>query len=936
MRVAQILLASAAQAVNKFSSGRYGKFDSAADAQSFCENENANLASDNVDLSGRNGWYWVTNGEVTMAKNARNGKLKSARQMRGSVAFAACTVPSKTEAAGMPIPEPTCTPVGGLENYAEHYQFVADEGIITQGAARGHCQNIGAGWDLVVISGSNEYEFLKQTIDDNCWGHLAFWVGFTETGELAAPGDVGELKTIFGKDPEWKLKWASDSDYGVNQNEPNNQKGVEDCVRMKDGLLNDAVCNDGWTGVKKNGIGMGFVCEKHNYIEMCEPTKKTPDNNPNYQFHTPVSGGPGLNRNAAKASCLALGAGWDLAVVNNAAEHEMLVEQVNCAPNAFWLGVIELDGLLYDDEGNAISFNQWDNHSNVLNPEHNNQQGDENCVRLRGADFNDALCDREWTGPKWLDIPMGYICEYTQPACEVADDALPLNDGEYVVYPQWAPQTVTFSEARAKCKAIGKHWDLIIFNSKREHEMIMDMLAQNCVNDHAYWVGYNENNGVASTVFGNAVPGATTSMELPWNEATNEPNDMLGEENCVRMNAEFGFMNDAICSRTWTGGPAQETGMGVICERHNPCEAVRGQDPTYSYEDEKYYISAAEFVSADDAKAQCQSRGEFWDLVIIDDFKEHKFLTAKLPGCVPYWTGMRNPQGDALEDHDGNSVSFSMWDTHLGHNINEDEPNDAMGDEQCVRMRGGDYNDAFCNDKNGFNKIEKQGYICEYSYKPPNNDTNGPENCLECGQNTGVLPWVTHGGCKEPMDCHVRLEVVDAWKIGNGKSKPVRWGFVGKIKVPEEVIDSGRHFSVLIRFSKAITHGHFQLWNMNFWNFYNGGYEVLIHSKWWNTDRHDKYSVAFVAEELNSDEYPELLFWYERQTQHHCFQPSMHHGQNSNHVSAFGGTARSSVNKLQHIIHNTDPDEDGATSVKIRRGKIVKVKGSKTKSRTRR
>ena len=62
----------------------------------------------------------------------------------------------------------------------------------------------------------------------------------------------------------------------------------------------------------------------------------------------------------------------------------------------------------------------------------------------------------------------------------------------------------------------------------------------------------------------------------------------------------------------------------------------------------------------------------------------------------------------------------------------------------------------------------------------------------------------------------------------------------------------------------------------------------------------------------------------------------MHHGQNNNHVSAFGGTARSSVNKLQHIIHNTDPDEDGATSVKIRRGKIVKVKGSKTKSRTHR
>ena len=31
-------------------------------------------------------------------------------------------------------------------------------------------------------------------------------------------------------------------------------------------------------------------------------------------------------------------------------------------------------------------------------------------------------------------------------------------------------------------------------------------------------------------------------------------------------------------------------------------------------------------------------------------------------------------------------------------------------------------------------------------------------------------------------------------------------------------------------------------------------------------NRYDKYSVAFTAEDLNSDEYPELLFWDGRQT----------------------------------------------------------------------
>ena len=103
-----------------------------------------------------------------------------------------------------------------------------------------------------------------------------------------------------------------------------------------------------------------------------------------------------------------------------------------------------------------------------------------------------------------------------------------------------------------------------------------------------------------------------------------------------------------------------------------------------------------------------------------------------------------------------------------------------------------------------------------------------------------------------------------------------RYGFIGKIVLPKDLIDSGSHFSVLIRFSKKVKHGHFQLWNMKFWNFYNGGYEILIHSKYWNTDRVDPYSVGFVAEGLNSSEYPELLLWTQLETHHPCFDKSMH------------------------------------------------------------
>ena len=43
-----------------------------------------------------------------------------------------------------------------------------------------------------------------------------------------------------------------------------------------------------------------------------------------------------------------------------------------------------------------------------------------------------------------------------------------------------------------------------------------------------------------------------------------------------------------------------------------------------------------------------------------------------------------------------------------GHGFSADEPNDVLGDETCVRMRGGMYNDALCDDSNGFNKREQQ------------------------------------------------------------------------------------------------------------------------------------------------------------------------------------------------------------------------------------
>merc|ERR1712050_379900 len=445
----------------------------------------------------------------------------------------------------------------------------------------------------------------------------------------------------------------------------------------------------------------------------------------------------------------------------------------------------------------------------------------------------------------------------------------------------------------------------------------------NCVNEHAYWTGYREYSGKAETVFGTEIlpkeDGYTISIPLPWDRKSNpvspEPNDWLGAEECVRM--RNGKMNDAICSRTWTGAKNANINMGYICERHNPCEGKRDGTPG-SYVGTDYIIAEPEFISANEAKLACRANGPGWDLAVIDDLAENKYINEKIKdGCSPYWLGMTEKNGLLYDLDRKTSIQYAPWDTHLSHGFNTQPSTPFDNKLECVRMRGGVYNDAPCDDNSGFTKFEKMGYVCEYKTPDP---TPGPDedDCLPCEHNPGVFPWNVGSGCNTPS-CAARIGIVDAWKIGNGISRPVRYGFVGLIKLPEEFVDNNLPFSVLIRFSKKVTHGHFQLWNMKFWNFYNGGYEVLLHSKWFNTDRHDPYSVAFTAENLNSDEYPELLFWKHRQTRHQCFQGSMHH--------RFSGGAFN----LEEDLNDANIDPETVTKVKFSNGKITKIVGKRNR-----
>ena len=118
-------------------------------------------------------------------------------------------------------------------------------------------------------------------------------------------------------------------------------------------------------------------------------------------------------------------------------------------------------------------------------------------------------------------------------------------------------------------------------------------------------------------------------------------------------------------------------------------------------------------------------------------------------------------------------------------------------------------------------------------------------------------------------------------------------------------------YSILMRFSDKVKNGNFQLWNMRFFNFYNGGFEVLLHSKPWRTDLAMPTSVAFLVEGLNVNEYPELLFFDNRQTQHRCFRKA---------------TQRSTRTMESKDGLETEIDPT-TTKVTIRNGQVVAIDG---------
>ena len=131
--------------------------------------------------------------------------------------------------------------------------------------------------------------------------------------------------------------------------------------------------------------------------------------------------------------------------------------------------------------------------------------------------------------------------------------------------------------------------------------------------------------------------------------------------------------------------------------------------------------------------------------------------------------------------------------------------------------------------------------------------------------------WHMKPGCPEPT-C-TGLTVVDAWQ--SGKRNKRKYGFMLKIDVPQNPMKDG--WTIALRFSspRALGRGTFQTWNARFWNYYQKTDElsIALHEYWWaDRDTVDTHSIYFVADQLDNDNIPSILFWdMQRVRSHNCF-----------------------------------------------------------------
>lgn len=514
----------------------------------------------------------------------------------------------------------------------------------------------------------------------------------------------------------------------------------------------------------------------------------------------------------------------------------------------------------------------------------------------------------------------------------------------------------TWRDAKNHCMSLKDGWQLVVIDSAQKQIAVQKAFIEaGAVEGDAAWIGYLNEDGWGSNTANKLETIDIYGNRAEFNNyAPNEPNNKYGDpsaergEDCVKMRFD-GTWEDALCGRRHTTKP-QKGARGIfnsfICEPkpledEGSCVAL-SETPT----SEKYEVVPASSISFNEAREQCQNKGAQWDLAVFESEEELDYVK-KLINCLPeaFWVGYRENNGVSVDIHGKPSAINMPWETNKP-NGDPDEPDSP--DEECVRMQNGKMNDAICTRtwSGAMRDGVGMGYVCErHLTKIPQPQMNSMSFDIEstCEENIwGIKPFKVRPSCPQPLFCEASVEVMDAWTRKDQNSKRIRHGVAIRVTVSETVISksSGRGYSILVRFPETVTKASFQVWNMNFFNFYQRGTEILFHSKWWNpnTTNFDPELNSFVLVADNMDEkaHPLALAFVGRTSAHACFDPSMHSG------ARMGGTlppgVKTSGDSAIRAIAQAKYEDvtlDNVQRISMNRGQIKQVKAVGGKRRNR-
>ena len=93
---------------------------------------------------------------------------------------------------------------------------------------------------------------------------------------------------------------------------------------------------------------------------------------------------------------------------------------------------------------------------------------------------------------------------------------------------------------------------------------------------------------------------------------------------------------------------------------------------------------------------------------------------------------------------------------------------------------------------------------------------------------------------------------------------------------------------------------------------------MLNTKKWYNTDRAGQSSVLITVENINTPDYPDILYWPTRVTNHNCFQ-------NTALGRSSAGSSVTDFFSLARELNDRIEQEEDVTSVSFRNGAIRRV-----------